>query len=180
MSERCGVYAGRQFTLTVDMDCKTTESKKWEILGIQRSTFYKYKKLGLPDEVDKAKEWIRGRGALTEKGGNSVMVDGKKFTGKDLIDLKGRLLSQQVENLELRNQIQRHRLREREKSLVKADEAMEVIHQILKPLRASLDQLPENLGSVLNPSDPARASSILETEINNIYVDLTKSLSKMK
>jgi ACT domain-containing protein len=180
MSPRCGISAGRQFTLTVDMDYKTTESKKWEKLGIQRSTFYKYKKLGLPDDMEEAKEWIRSRVGLTDKGGNSVIVDGKSFTGKDLIDLKGRLLSQQVENLELRNQIERHRLREREKTLVKADEAMEVIHQILKPLRASFDQLPDNLGSVLNPSDPARASSILETEINNIYVDLTKTLSKVK
>ena len=71
-------------------------------------------------------------------------------------------------------------MRKKEKSLVKADEAIEVIHQILKPLRASLDQLPENLGSVLNPSDPARASSILETEINNIYTDLTKKLIQSK
>ena len=162
----------------MDIDLKNDGVSKWDELGIKRSTFYKYKQLGLPEQIDKAKEWIRDRVAMTEKGGNSVCVDGKTYTGKDLIDLKGRLLSEQVENLELKNRLERHKLQERKKRLVKTDEALEVIYKVLKPLRASLDQLPDNLGSALNPSDPARAASILETEINKLYADLTKGLSK--
>lgn len=160
----------------MDIDSKQIGSSKWELLGIKRSTYFKYRKLGLPEDIDEAKDWIRGRVALTERGGNSVMVDGKTYTGKDLIDLKGRLLSQQVENLELKNRLERHKLEERRKNFVKSDEAIEVVNKILKPLRARLDQLPDKLGSALNPSDPARASSILETEINNLYADLTKCL----
>jgi len=163
----------------MDIDSKNDGVSKWDELGIKRSTFYKYKKLGLPEQIDKAREWIRNRVAMTGKGGNSVCVDGKTYTGKDLIDLKGRLLSVQVKNLELRNLLERHKLEERKKKLVKTNEAIEVIYKVLKPLRASLDQLPDNLGCALNPSDPQRAASILETEINKLYADLTKSLSEI-
>jgi hypothetical protein len=160
----------------MDIDSKSNKGAKWSSLGIKRSTYYKYKNLGLPDDLEEARNWIIEKVALAGKGGNSVKVNGTTHTAKDLIDLKGMLLKQQVENLKLKNFLERHKLEERKRKLVKTEEAMETLHQILNPLRAKLDQLPDNISSLLNPSDPNRAASVLESEINAIYADLQKSL----
>ena len=83
----------------------------------------------------------------------------------------------QVKNLELKKSLGTSQVKERKKKLVKTNEAIEVIYKVLKPLRASLDQLRTILDIALNPSDQ-QAASILETEINKLYADLTKSLSQ--
>lgn len=154
--------------------------EKWEELDISRSAFFKYKKLGMPEPIEDAKEWLQVRSGLAKQGSGKIEIGGRTFKAQDLIDLRGQLMEGQAENIALKNRIDRLNVAEREGKLVDADESAQVLLQILYPLKKSLDQMPENICNALNPNDPSRAEAILSQELENIYQDLQKSFDKNK
>ena len=156
------------------------EKAKWEELDISRSAFFKYKKLGMPEPIEDAKEWLQVRSGLAKQGSGKIEIGGRTFKAQDLIDLRGQLMEGQAENIALKNRIDRLNVAEREGKLVDADESAQVLLQILYPLKKSLDQMPENICNALNPNDPSRAEAILSQELENIYQDLQKSFDKNK
>jgi len=173
------VRAGKTLTAT---ERKTLEEnkgqEKWEELGISRSAFFKYKKLGMPERAQEAEEWLQVRAGLASKGSGKIEVGGRTFEAKDLIDLRGKVLEGQAENILLKNRIEKLNLDEREGKLVDSDLLCATMAKILYPLKKALDQMPENLAQALNPEDPSRAESILEQELENIYADLCKNLQQ--
>jgi hypothetical protein len=150
----------------------------WDELGIARSTYFKFKKLGMPEEIAKAKDWLALRQNLQPVGreAEGVIVHGKRYTAQDIIDLRANLLEGQAENVNLKNRIERLNVLEREGQLLPAEELTNTLGQILIPLRKALDQMPENIAGAVNPQDPARAETIMMQELHNIYADLVKSL----
>lgn len=150
--------------------------KPWEDLGIHRVTWYKYIKMGMPENKEDAQEWLRLRAGLARQGSGKIEVGGRTFEAQDLIDLRGKVLEGQATNLTLKNRIEKLNVEEREGRLVDKDELSATLAKILYPLRKELDQMPENLASALNPEDPSRAEAILEQELKNIYANLCKSL----
>ena len=151
---------------------------EWEALGIKRATFFKYRKAGMPKENEAAKQWIQERQALTTQGSGQIVIGGRTYTAQDLMDLRGKVMEEQAQNLKLKNRMEKLNIDEREGKLVDAEKLTETMARILVPLRKALDQMPENLATALNPEDPARAEEILGQELENIYADLTKNLSK--
>ena len=156
----------------------TIKKNIWDELGIARSTYFKFKKLGMPEEVTKAKDWLALRQNLQPVGreAEGVMVHGKRYTAQDIIDLRANLLEGQAENVNLKNRIERLDVLEREGELLPAEELTNTLGQIIIPLRKALDQMPENIAGAVNPQDPARAETIMMQELHNIYADLVKSL----
>ena len=156
----------------------TINKNIWDELGIARSTFFKFKKLGMPEEMTKAKDWLALRQNLQPAGreADGVMVHGKRYTAQDIIDLRANLLEGQAENVNLKNRIERLNVLEREGQLLPAEELTNTLGQIIIPLRKALDQMPENIAGAVNPQDPARAETIMTQELHNIYADLVKSL----
>ena len=156
----------------------TIKKNIWDELGIARSTYFKFKKLGMPEEVPKAKDWLALRQNLQPVGreAEGLMVHGKRYTAQDIIDLRANLLEGQTENVNLKNRIERLNVLEREGELLPADELTNTLGQIIIPLRKALDQMPENIAGAVNPQDPARAETIMMQELHNIYADLVKSL----
>lgn len=175
------VRDGKTLTAT---ERKTLEQnkaqEKWEVLDISRSAFFKYKKLGMPEQTEEAKEWLQVRAGLAKQGSGKIEIGGKTFHAQDLIDLKGQLMEGQAENIALKNRIEKLNVLEREGKLVDADEAQKVLLQVLYPLRKALEQMPENLCNALNPNDPSRAEAILEKEMNQVFEDLQKNFKKNK
>lgn len=162
------------------MDNTKGEIKKfYEELKINKSTFYKYKELGMPLEIEAAKDWIQERQAFA-KGGSQIVIGGKSFTAADLLDLRGQVMEQQKLNLQLKNKLEELNLAEKTGKLVDADQLTETLSKILVPLRKALDALPENIATALNPTDPLRAEEILRKELENIYADLVTSMEKAK
>jgi|13_taG_2_1085334.scaffolds.fasta_scaffold187673_1 hypothetical protein len=157
---------------------KKKEVEPWEELAINKSSYYKYLSLGMPKEMAEAKAWIEVRAGLAQQGSGKIQVGGQTFSAKDLIDLRGKVLQAQEQNLQFKNRLEALNVAEREARLVDSGELSEVLVSILYPLRQALDALPENLASALNPTDPARAESILEQELHNIYDSLCKNLEK--
>lgn len=148
---------------------------KWEVLDIHKTTYYKYKKLGMPEPFEEAKEWIRLRSGMAQQGSGKIEIGGRTFESQDLIDLRGKLMEEQAQNISLKNRIDKLNVLEREGKLVDADTASNTIMQILHPLKKALDQMPENISGALNPDDPSRAEAILEQALQAIYEDLQKS-----
>jgi hypothetical protein len=150
----------------------------WQRLGIARSTYFKFKKLGMPDQEDEARDWLSLRSSVQTSGrvAESVQVHGKNYTAQDIMDLRAKLLEGQSENVNLKNRIERLNVAEREGELLPADELTKTLGQIIIPLRKALDQMPENIAGAVNPQDPARAETIITQELHNIYADLVKSL----
>ena len=173
------VKSGKTLTSTERKRLEENQATaKWEVLDISKSAFYKFKKLGMPEETEQAKEWLQLRSGLASQGSGKIEIGGRTFEAQDLIDLKGKVMEAQAENLALKNRVERLNVAEREGKLVDADESAQVLLQILYPLKKALDQMPENLAPALNPNDPSRAEAILEQELENIYLDLNKSFKK--
>lgn len=154
------------------------EAKAWDTLGIHKTSYYKYLKMGMPEVIEEAKDWIQCRAGLQRQGSGKIEIGGREFEASDLIDLRGKVLKGQADNLLLKNRIEKLNVEEREGRLVDVDSLTETLSSILYPLRKALDQMPENIASALNPEDPTRAETILEQELQNIYSDLVKSLSR--
>ena len=155
-----------------------SNENKWGVLGIARSTYYKFISLGMPKDEVGAKDWLALRQNLQPAGreAEGVMVHGKRYTAQDIIDLRANLLEGQTENINLKNRIETLNVLEREGQLLPAEELTNTLGQIIIPLRKALDQMPENIAGAVNPQDPARAETIMMQELHNIYADLVKSL----
>lgn len=154
------------------------EQKKWEVLDIHKTTYYKYVKLGMPETFEEAREWMRLRNGMAQQGSGKIEIGGREFEAQDLIDLRGKVMEAQAENIALKNRIEKLNVLEKEGKLVDADKASETIMQVLYPLKKALDQMSENISSAVNPEDPARAEAIIDQELERIYGDLQKSLKK--
>lgn len=150
---------------------------KWEVLNIHKTTYYKYIKLGMPEQYEEAKEWMQLRNGLARQGSGKIEIGGRSFSAQDLIDIRGKLMEEQAQNVSLKNRIEKLNVLEREGKLVDADIATSTILQVLHPLRKALDQMPENIASALNPDDPHRAEAILDQHLQIIYADLQKSIN---
>ena len=170
------VQAGKTLTSAERKIITQSQSSPWQELNIKRSTYYKYVKQGMPETLEDAKDWLQVRAGLARQGSGKIEIGGKTFTAQDLIDLRGKLLEGQSENIMLKNRIERLHVEEKEGRLVDSDELCATLSKILYPLKKALDSMPENLASALNPTDPSRAEAILEQELENIYADLCKSM----
>lgn len=155
-----------------------TTKAPWEKVGLKKAVFYKYKKQGMPDAPTEAVKWIAEKQAMQTQGKGMITIGGNTYTAQDLIDLRGKLLENQSENLSLKNRIEELNLAEREGRLMDGDQLTETLTRILVPLRKALDAMPENLATALNPDDPSRAEQILTQELQNIYADLTQTITK--
>ena len=87
----------------------------WEQLNINKSTYYKYLKLGMPKDFADAQDWIALRAGLAQSGSGKIEVGGRTYTAKDLVDLRGKLLEGQAENIALKNKIESLNVAERER-----------------------------------------------------------------
>jgi hypothetical protein len=173
------VNAGKTLTTAERKLVETNQTRKpWELLEIHRTSFYKYKKLGMPEIIEDAKVWLQTRAGLAQQGSGKISIGGKEYTAQDLLDLRGEVMRAQADNLHLKNQMEKLNVAEREGKLCDIDLLNETLVRILYPLRKALDQLPENIAPALNPDDPTRAETILQQELDNIYADLTKALSQ--
>ena len=172
------VQAGKTLT-NAERQIINQQQPVWEKLEIKKRTFYKYKKLGMPENLELAKKWIENRQAISSEGGK-IIIGGKSFTAADLMDLRGQVMEQQKLNLELKNRLERLNVDEREGKLVDADTMSETLSRILVPLRKALDAMPENIASAVNPDDPARAEEIIRQEHENIFADLVTNMEKNK
>ena len=171
------VQSGKTLTQAERKTFEQAKSPKpWDVLEIHRTTWYKYVRQGMPETLEDAKEWLQVRAGLARQGSGKIEIGGKTFTAQDLIDLRGKLLEGQSENIMLKNRIERLHVEEKEGRLVDSDELCATLSKILYPLKKALDSMPENLASALNPTDPSRAEAILEQELENIYADLCKSM----
>ena len=61
-------------------------------LNISKKSFYNYIKLGMPKDLELAKEWIEERAIFTDQGSGKITIGGRTYTKEDLIDLKGKIL----------------------------------------------------------------------------------------
>ena len=147
----------------------------WERLNIKRSTFYKYKKQGMPSDQEQAKQWIENRHGLMTSGSNEIIISGKKYDATDLIDLRGQVMEAQVEHLRLKNKIQTFELSVKSRELVQASDLEETLKKILVPLKKSLDKFPSTIAKRLCPDNP-EAIEIATLEMEKIYADLQKQL----
>lgn len=172
------VNAGKTLTTTERKLVENQASKPWEELGIHRTSFYKYKKLGMPEILEDAKAWLQTRAGLAQQGSGKIEIAGKTYQAQDLIDLRAKVMEAQATNLDLKNRLEKLNVAEREGKLCDVDMLNETLVKILYPLRKALDQMPENIATALNPDDPARAEAILEQELENIYADLCKALNQ--
>lgn len=173
--------AGKKLTAKeVEQLRKANDSPKhpWEKAGLKKAVFYKYKKQGMPDDPTEAQKWLAEKQAMQTQGNGMITIGGKTYTAQDLIDLRGKLLENQTENLSLKNRIEELNLAEREGRLMDGDQLTETLTRILVPLRKALDAMPENLATAINPDDPSRAEQILTQELQNIYADLTQTINK--
>lgn len=158
---------------------KATEKQSpWDKAGLKKAVFYKYKKQGMPDDPAEAEKWLAEKQAMHTQGKGMITIGGNTYTAQDLIDLRGKLLENQSENLSLKNRIEELNLAEREGRLMDGDQLTETLTRILVPLRKALDAMPENLATSINPDDPSRAEQILSQELQNIYADLTQTITK--
>lgn len=158
---------------------KATEKQSpWDKAGLKKAVFYKYKKQGMPDDSAEAQKWLAEKQAMHTQGKGMITIGGNTYTAQDLIDLRGKLLENQSENLSLKNRIEELNLAEREGRLMDGDQLTETLTRILVPLRKALDAMPENLATSINPNDPSRAEQILNQELQNIYADLTQTITK--
>ena len=148
--------------------------------GLKKCTYYKFLKLGMPKDIEAAKEWRANRESMQPgfNGGGEITIGGRTYNAQDLMDLRGKVMEAQATNLDLKNRIEALNLAEKEGKLIESEQLTETLHKILVPLRKALDQMPENLATALNPEDPTRAETILDQELQNVYADLTANLSK--
>ena len=163
------------------MPNQITEKKApHELHGLKKPTYYKFIKLGMPKEIEAAKQWRADRESLQPgfNGGGEITIGGRTYNAQDLMDLRGKVMEGQATNLDLKNRIEALNLAEKEGRLIESEQLTETLHKILVPLRKALDQMPENLATALNPDDPIRAETILNQELQNVYADLTANLVK--
>ena len=150
----------------------------WEKLGLKKAAYYKYKKQGMPTQPAEAQNWLAEKQAMQTQGKGMITIGGNTYTAQDLIDLRGKLLEHQSENLSLKNRIEELNLAEREGRLMDGDQLTETLSRILVPLKKAHDAMPETLATAINPDDPSRAEQILTQELQNIYADLTQTMKK--
>ena len=154
------------------------DSKKWEKLGIKRSTFYKYKSLGMPNNLSEAKNWIRDRAAFAFKGGRKININASELMSKEVGELHKKLLVAKTINAELKNRLDYLKVAEKEGKLSETEKLTEVIKRVLLPLRSKLDQLPDNISHSINPNNPELVKKVLNEAFESIFADLRKNLSQ--
>ena len=111
------VQSGKTLTNT-ERNIINQHQPEWDKLGIKRRTYFKYKELGMPENLELAKDWIKNRQAISNQGGQ-IIIGGKTFTADDLLELRGKVMLEQKTNLELKNKVQQLKVDEKEGSLLK-------------------------------------------------------------
>ncbi len=141
-------------------------------LGISPHTLLRWRK----DETaptDKAvepwREYLREREAVTKQGSGKVTIGGKSFTAGDVIDLRARLVKEQGEGQNIRNQLNTLELREKSEGLVPMAEAHDAIKAVTEPLRRLLDAMPKAVAVRANPADPQLAEEALREGLDQVF-----------
>jgi len=106
---------------------------------------------------------------VTKQGSGKLTIGGKSFTAADVIDLKARLVQEQGEGQNIRNQLNTLELREKSEGLVPMSEAHEAIKAVTEPLRRLLDSMPKAVAVRANPADPQLAEEAMREGLDQVF-----------
>lgn len=147
-------------------------------LNISKKSFYNYIKLGMPKDLELAKEWIEERAIFTDQGSGKITIGGRTYTKEDLIDLKGKILDLSAKEKQAKIDLTEFELKKKKGQLVERSELVNSLKAILEPLAKMLEQLPSKLSILCNPQNPEIAFKALETEVQNIFTEIQKHKQK--
>ena len=147
-------------------------------LDISKKSFYNYIKLGMPKDLNLAKEWIEERALFTDKGSGKIIIGGRDFTKEDLINLKGKILDLSAKEKQAKIDLTEFELKKKRGVLVEKSELINTLKSILEPLSKMLEQVPSKLATICNPENPDVAFKALENEIQNIFQEIQKHKEK--
>ena len=141
-------------------------------LGINSVTLSRWRKEKNAPKGKSLSEWkefARRREAINKQGSGKLTIGGKSFTAADVIDLKARLVKEQGEGQNIRNQLNTLELREKSEGLVPLSEAHEAIKAVTEPLRRLLDAMPKSVAVRANPTDPQLAEEALREGLDQVF-----------
>jgi hypothetical protein len=143
-------------------------------LELPHRTFYEYVKLGMPKDLDLAKEWMIERSAMGEQGSGQIVLGGRVYTKEDLIDLKGKNLELTAKEKQAKIDLTEFELAKKRGSLVPREELTGTLRTVLEPLAKMLEKMPNKLSTKCNPGEPEVAYNAIEEEIQNIFSEIQK------
>jgi hypothetical protein len=147
----------------------------YSALGIKRSTYFKYKDIGMPtDDLDAAKLWMADRMALTDQGSQVITIGGRMFDAQAILDARGQLYEEQALKTKAQRKLAEYELQKKKGFLVERSELSEAMNAVLEPLAKALKSFPNKLAPLVSEQKPEQAYKILENEIEKLFADLQK------
>ena len=143
-----------------------------ELLELPHRTFYEYVKLGMPKDLDLAKQWMIERSAMGEQGSGQIVVGGRVYTKEDLIDLKGKNLELTAKEKQAKIDLTEFELAKKKGTLVPREELTTTLRVILEPLAKMLEQMPNKLSTQC--TCPEVAYGVIENEVQSIFKEIQK------
>lgn len=143
-----------------------------KLLEVPHRTFYEYLRLGMPKDVELAKQWMVERSAMGEKGSGQIVVGGRVYTKEDLIDLKGKNLELTAKEKQAKIDLTEFELAKKRGELVPRSELTTTLRMVLEPLAKLLEQMPNKLSTQC--TSPEVAYGVLENEVQSIFKEIQK------
>ena len=143
-----------------------------QALELPHRTFYEYVKLGMPKDLELAKQWMVERSAMGEKGSGQIVVGGRVYTKEDLIDLKGKNLELTAKEKQAKIDLTEFELAKKRGELVPRSELTTTLRMVLEPLAKLLEQMPNKLSTQC--TSPEVAYGVLENEVQSIFKEIQK------
>ena len=143
-----------------------------KLLEVPHRTFYEYLRLGMPKDVELAKQWMVERSAMGEKGSGQIVVGGRVYTKEDLIDLKGKNLELTAKEKQAKIDLTEFELAKKRGELVPRSELTTTLRMVLEPLAKLLEQMPNKLSTQC--TCPEVAYGVLENEVQSIFKEIQK------
>ena len=143
-----------------------------KLLEVPHRTFYEYLRLGMPKDVELAKQWMIERSAMGEKGSGQIVVGGRVYTKEDLIDLKGKNLELTAKEKQAKIDLTEFELAKKRGELVPRSELTTTLRMVLEPLAKLLEQMPNKLSTQC--TCPEVAYGVLENEVQSIFKEIQK------
>lgn len=151
-----------------------TNKELYETLEISKKAYYNYIKLGMPKDINLARNWLQERAGFTDRGSGTITIGGREYTKEDLIDLKGQIMDLTAKEKQSKIDLNNFDLARKKGELVPRSELTQTLQAILEPLAKMLEQMPNKISSLINPDNPSLAYKILEQEVQNIFAEIQK------
>lgn len=146
-----------------------TKSDLARALNLSRPTLNKYISEGLPpDDLPAARAWVEERRAVETRGGTG-RTRGKPGETGGVSELKEQLLRANIMEREASARIREFEAEVQAKNLVPLDEARGYLAEVLGTLRVLLDGLPKGTAIKANPSDPQNAEEAIREALDGVY-----------